>query len=81
VRALLVALALLGCAPLPPVPPTPGDASCGTACARARELGCRHGAPSPGGVTCEQTCDALLEVQPVDLACLTSATSCEARCP
>lgn len=71
-----------GPAPVPPPSLLDGPASCSSACARARELGCAYARPTPEGRTCEDVCTAFLELEPFDLECRSRALSCAAaeRC-
>lgn len=81
-RIGLAVLLVAGCRVDPPRPPSPSAPSCETACARGRSLHCDWSDTTPAGRTCEDVCRALVELQPVDLTCLSTIVTCdeEARC-
>ena len=77
---------LTGCPkPQPPQPPPPdaadaqGPFTCVTACANLRILGCREGMGAPdGSAPCETVCDHALQIEDLDLACISHASSPDA---
>lgn len=81
-RIGLAVLLVVGCRVDPPRPPAPPAPSCETACARGRSLRCDWADTTPAGRTCEDVCRVLVELQPVDLACLSTVVTCdeESRC-
>jgi hypothetical protein len=58
--------------------PKPDDApSCGAACSRMRELGCREAAPLEDGTSCEVFCQKTLESgHPLRPSCVQTIQSC-----
>ena len=76
----LLALSLSACMlPVPDPPPAPAPiATCATACARGTELGCTWATPTPNGTPCADVCAMASRIAPWNVACLTTATSCEA---
>lgn len=64
----------------PPPAPEAGPATCETACAHMRKLGCKLGEDTQEGRKCEQVCEkaqtGTLDLLRWDLLCLTTATAC-----
>lgn len=83
-RWLCFSLLLVACGPTPPKPPdpppTPGGATCETACARLRQLNCAEARPTAEGATCEQVCQNVMDSGVITwhLDCRTLAASCKA---
>lgn len=86
--SLVAALALLvvGCPrpPEPPLDPEDPNATCSTACANMREMGCAGWLQTPKGSYCEDVCENTAKAGGVawPVSCLSSAKSCDAanRC-
>lgn len=78
---------IVGCTPpMPPEikvpPPAPlAPATCETACAHARELGCVVGTPTPAGATCEEVCRNVERIGHEEarwpVKCVHESTTCE----
>lgn len=79
-RLLGCVLLVAGCwRPHAPEAPDTPVFTCEDACGRARELGCSWGAPTDEGATCEAVCANMQQgILEWDLACRTTADSCEA---
>jgi hypothetical protein len=83
--ALLVALYISGCLPLPgpeePEPPSPPTTTCAKVCDHYRGMACEEGDPTPEGHTCEEVCDNLVdsEVPGVEdnLQCVLKTNTCK----
>lgn len=91
---LLTCAQLFGCpAPSPPAPPIPDasdaatplldaagpmEATCQSWCAHASFLGCDAARATASGATCEQVCSNFDGPLQLNLACRTSALTCEA---
>jgi hypothetical protein len=61
--------------------PVPTTSTCATACARGSALSCIWATPTPMGASCEQVCSNADRIVPWNVACLTSASTCEVDCP
>lgn len=71
----------IACTTLPHPEPAPADEpTVEAACQRLRDIGCEAGEPTPDGATCEQWMSALNDLPgpSQDLACIASASTCEA---
>lgn len=83
-KSAFVAIVLASCTfnPLPPPKPVPidptGEATCSTACDRAREIGCSWASPTPEGASCETVCNDVMHTAGVhfNLSCRTGAADC-----
>jgi hypothetical protein len=80
---LAMLAALFGCGHVPPMPPPapmpPGGATCATACARGRALGCDWAKATPSGVECDAVC-TIFEASGTlsyGVECVTNARTCE----
>lgn len=64
--------------PTPPPVPTVEIASCESACARLRALGCPAGQDTPKGAPCERVCENIYAsgIWSWDVDCISAATSC-----
>lgn len=76
-KAIWLALGLVGCQVLAPAV----DDGCAASCARWRALECAEGAPTPDGAPCEEWCGAA-EREGIDIAgpsvCAEQAATCAA---
>lgn len=81
---LILAFVLAGCPkPAPPLDPSDPDATCESACANVREMGCALGKNTPRGATCEAVCkNAAENAIAWSVGCLSGARSCDSaeRC-
>ncbi len=93
---LVFAMTLFGCGQVPnhpvdwpPMDESWGAAHCPAQCSRLEALGCPEASPTPGGITCPDSCRTLLERKvwtPGDVACVEGAKdvdgvrTCRVRC-
>lgn len=81
VATILCIAGQISCTTLPsPEPPPSGEPTVEAACERLRDIGCEAGEPTPDGATCEEWMSALNDLPGTDqdLACIASASTCEA---
>lgn len=78
VLCLYAAVAACGTVPTPAPDPAPANYSCDTYCANALRLECPFAQPAPGdGATCADVCRSATSVVRWDLACRTTARTCD----
>lgn len=77
--SLLLFLSILGCAGVTPAPtPGPGEYTCETYCAHAKQMGCTFSQDAPGdGATCTTVCEDATAVVRWDLQCRSTAETCD----
>jgi hypothetical protein len=81
--AAWTALWALACVPKHPNrdDPPKAEVSCADACKQLRAMECELGAPTPGGSSCEDTCENTLngpDATHWDVECLSKADACDA---